>query len=122
MDAFAKIPHKLNRDGFGQLDRSNPALSPSNVKIDGRDTKDILQFFYQYARQINYYERDSEQRKGDWVPFFRNSIPFQYAVIASYDLAALDERFEKIEQAIRSRLSFESLHLLFDLLFDQFGR
>lgn len=118
MDAFAKIPHKLSRDGYGQLDRTNPTLSPSEVKIDGRETKELLQFLHQYARQINYYETHSNQRAGDWIPFFRNSIPFQYAVIASYDLDALDDRFEKVSAAVKSRLTFESLNLVFDLLFD----
>ena len=118
MEKFSDIPHALKRDGYGQLDRNSEALSPANIKVDGRETKDILQFLYQYARQINYFEPTSDQRAGDWVPFFRKSIPFQYAVIASYDINALDNRFEKIEKDIKSRLTLESLNLLFDLIFD----
>lgn len=110
--------HPLSRDGMSRLDSENPALSPHSVQLDGRDLSSILQYLYEFARQINHYEQNSRQRAGDWTPFFRESVPFQYALIGSFDLQRPEQRLADIESAIDSSLDNGSLHLLFDLIFD----
>jgi len=110
--------HPLSRDGMSRLDRQNPALSPHSAQLDGRDLGSILQYLYQFARQVNHYEQNSRQQAGDWTPFFRESVPFQYALIGSYNLERPEQRLADIEKAIDSSLDYASIHLLFDLIFD----
>ena len=117
-DGFAPIKHPLSRDGLSQEDRINERLDTDSAPIDGRTLSELLQYLYEYARQVNYYKEDDEFRSGDWVPFFRNSTPFQYALIGGFGLENLEERFNKIERSIEQRRSFTSLNLLFDLIFE----
>lgn len=93
-------------------------LSPDAVKVDGREVEDFLDFLFQFARQINFYKKDPEERSGDWTNFFLRSIPVQIALISKFDVEAVDGRLLDISDAIDDSLAFESLDLLLDLGFD----
>ncbi len=59
----------LATDGVNQSQRSQAALDPANVKIDGRSATDLLQFLDALAVQIRYYDRNNLPQ-GDWRAFF----------------------------------------------------
>ncbi|MCB0628414.1 MAG: hypothetical protein R2824_18850 [Saprospiraceae bacterium] len=112
---FSETDHELVRDGTSQSERSVAALSPDYVKVDERRTEELLNFIYQYARQINYYQGNPEQRVGDWTPFFGRSVPFQIALIAKYDSAEIMAQFQALKQLAGTTLVYSDLSALFDL-------
>lgn len=115
---FSENKNKLKRGGLSRPERVNDALSPEQINIDDRGLGDLLRFFYAYARQVNYYQDSDTFQKGDWLPFFQKSVPFQYANIAGYDLEDLDTQYQELAESIASRLTFASLNPLFDFLFE----
>ncbi len=114
---FSQTNHELVRDGASQMERSVAALSPDYVKVDERNTEELLNFIYQYARQINYYQGNPDQRKGDWTAFFDNSVPFQIALIAKYEDEEILSQFEALKKLTETTLKFSDLTALFDLVY-----
>ncbi len=123
---FRQIDHPLRRGGLSRPERDNPALDVSTAPVDGRGLGDLLRFWYDYARQVNFYEAEANDLPptitGDWLDFFRRSIPFQYATIGAFDLEALDARFQVIRSSIETRRSFAALNPLLDLLLEMAGQ
>ncbi len=112
----------LKRGGLSRPDREHAALHPDQAPVDDRNLGHLLHFWQEYARQINYFSTDPVNEEGDWQPFFRRSVPFQYAAIAAHDLNAIEVRFTALKDSIGSRLTYESLNGLFDLLFEMTDR
>ncbi len=70
MSASAHIlQYLLSADGLNQSGRSQPALDPSALPVDGRNLGDLASFVHKLAAQVRYYD---EQRnpQGDWQAFF----------------------------------------------------
>ena len=63
-----------NDPGISQRQRVMEELLSGQAKIDPRKMADLLDYFYQLSRQINYY--DNTLGVSDWQPFFEKSIPF----------------------------------------------
>ncbi|MGB8192009.1 MAG: hypothetical protein WCF67_08825, partial [Chitinophagaceae bacterium] len=59
----------LATDGVNQAQRSQPALDPSNVKLDGRTLSELVRYVNELAAQIRYYGK-TNFAQGDWQPFF----------------------------------------------------
>ncbi|NJB86799.1 hypothetical protein GGR26_002576 [Lewinella marina] len=122
---FRQIDHPLRRGGLSRPERDNPALPAETAPVDGRGMGDLLRFWYDYARQINFYEARAGEAMptvtGDWLDFFRRSIPFQYANIGAYDLDGLEARFVAIRDSIERRRTLAALNPLFDLLLEMAG-
>ncbi|MEO0724979.1 MAG: hypothetical protein AAFZ63_10585 [Bacteroidota bacterium] len=114
---FSDIKHELVRDGVSQSERQLAALSPDSIQVDERNTEALLNFIYEYARQVNYYQGSSDQSADDWTAFFDKSIPFQIAQIAQYDAAQLLSQFEALKSLITSTGNFSDLENLFDLIY-----
>lgn len=66
-----------NDPGTSQSQRVMDELLSGAAKIDGRTLADLLDYFVQLSRHINYY--DSQLNVSDWQLFFKNSIPFTLA-------------------------------------------
>ncbi|MEO0734163.1 MAG: hypothetical protein AAFZ52_15110, partial [Bacteroidota bacterium] len=119
------IAHPLRRGGLSRPERDLAALDTATAPLDGRSLGDLLRFWYDFARQVNYHTPGLQPRttrvSGDWLDFFRRSHPFQYAKIAAYDLEALDARFREIDAGISARRTLESLNPLLDLLLEISG-
>lgn len=70
MSASAHIlQYLLSADGLNQPGRSQPALDPAALPVDGRSLADLAAFVHKLAAQVRYYD---EQRhpQGDWQAFF----------------------------------------------------
>ena len=94
--------HPLVRDGNSQSERKPDALATNYVQLDERKLEDILEFVYQYAKQINYY--DKELIKSDWVDFFAGSIPFQLAFISKFDLQSVRDHYDQLTNGFNEGL------------------
>ena len=60
----------LVRDGASQSDRFPPALAPESVEIDGRSEKDLIDYAYQFASLLNFYDLNNLV-DGDWQVFLQ---------------------------------------------------
>ena len=68
-----------NDPGTSQSERVMDDLLSGAAKIDARTLADLLDFFVQMSRHINFY--DKQLIISDWQPFFQKSIPFTLASI-----------------------------------------
>ncbi|NER12060.1 hypothetical protein GWK08_01280 [Leptobacterium flavescens] len=110
------ISHPLkNRKGTSQKTRIISALSPDSAPIDGKTLADRLFLISSYARQINFYEYRKNDRDGEyqelshWLPFFRNSLPFQLAELSKTSADALEEQFLLLISELNANPSKQSL-------------
>jgi hypothetical protein len=71
-----------NDPGTSQRQRVNSLLLSESVKIDGRELADLLDYFVQLSRHINYY--DTQMNIADWQPFFQRSTPFVLSSLVRY--------------------------------------
>lgn len=92
MDKTFLLNNILKSDGTNQSQRILPALVPDSIKIDERGIKDILDFTYQLARQINFFNLDNVS-DGDW------QLAFNYFTRPGVD---------NTEEGIRSLLANKS--------------
>jgi len=69
MDKTFLLNNVLKSDGTNQSQRILPALVPDSIKIDERGIKNILDFTYQLAEQINFFNLDNVP-DGNWQDFF----------------------------------------------------
>lgn len=88
-----------NDPGVSQHQRAMDDSGSGSAKIDGRSLADLLDYFVQLSRNINYY--DADLNVTDWQPFFQQSLPFTLASILKYN-----------KNKITDQLDF--YHVLFD--------
>ncbi|HVU99491.1 MAG TPA: hypothetical protein VHE34_29925 [Puia sp.] len=101
----------LHDPGVSQADRALATLLPENLRIDGRKTADLLNYFTELARQINFYNTDSSIL--DWSLFFENSLPFLLSRIAVHPLKVQEQKLATYEHLLHRNASASSLQLLF---------
>lgn len=106
-----------NEPGTSQRQRVLDNLLSGSAKIDGRSMADLLDYFVQLSRHINYYNSDLSIT--DWQPFFQKSIPFSLAAIIKYDNRAVAAKVDGYTAAFNKRPSRAGLQLLFQYFFQQ---
>ena len=62
--------NSLVRDGTSQSARFPAKLDPNSVKIDGRSETDLIEYAYEFASLLNYYNLDN-QVDGNWQVFLQ---------------------------------------------------
>ncbi len=68
----------LEREGIGQMQRFLDALNPESVTLNDFTLTDWMQFAYNFARHVNYFETtDSETPASDWTDFFKSKSELQ---------------------------------------------
>lgn len=72
-----------NDPGTSQRDRIDPDLLSGKASIDNRSLADLLDFFVQLSRHVQYY--DENLTISDWQAFFASSLPFTLAAIAKHN-------------------------------------
>lgn len=103
--------HPFQHDpGVSQRQRIMDDLLDGSVKIDGRTMADLLNYFVELSRHINYYDRNLAI--GDWQPFFQKSLPFSVAAMAGYDRGEAKTRFEMYSKLFDTKPSPQGLQLL----------
>jgi hypothetical protein len=81
------IQYLLAMDGVNQSQRSQPALDPANVKLDGRTMSELVRFVYELAAQVKYYDKNNNPQ-GNWKPFFDHLLNGA-AVMSDTDLQTM---------------------------------
>lgn len=114
----ATLIHPFQNDpGISQRQRIMDDLLAGSAKIDGRTMADLLDYFVQLSRHVNYY--DSNLNISDWQPFFQKSIPFSLAAIIKYDRLTLSEKLAVYNKLFDRKPSRSGLQLLVHYMFWQ---
>ncbi len=80
-----------NDPGVSQSDRVIEDLLSGAAKIDGRTLADLLDYFTQMSRHINFY--DTQLNVSDWQLFFQKSIPFILTSVVKTPFEAIEQNF-----------------------------
>ncbi|MGZ8543789.1 MAG: hypothetical protein ACXWV0_00770, partial [Flavisolibacter sp.] len=87
-----KLIHPFKNDpGTSQRNRIDPELLSGKASIDNRSLADLLDFFVQLSRHVQYY--DENLKISDWQEFFSSSLPFNLAAISKYNRKQAEARF-----------------------------
>lgn len=112
------LVHPFQNDpGTSQRQRVMADLLSGPAKIDGRNMADLLDYFVQLSRHINYYNTDLSI--SDWQPFFQKSIPFSLAAIIKYNRTVVTAKTDAYAMLFDKRPSKAGLQLLFHYFFQQ---
>jgi hypothetical protein len=79
-------------------------------KIDARTLADLLDYFVQLSKQINYYDATLATR--DWQPFFRDSLPFMITAMLKFNQGAVGNKINKYRKKFNRRPSKTALQTL----------
>ncbi len=87
-----KLIHPFKNDpGTSQRNRIDLELLSSKTSIDDRTLADLLDYFVQLSRHVQYY--DEHLKISDWQQFFSSSLPFTLAAISKYNRKQADAKF-----------------------------
>ncbi|MBP1650008.1 MAG: hypothetical protein H6Q26_165 [Bacteroidetes bacterium] len=107
--------HPFQHDpGTSQHQRVLDDLLSSTTQIDGRQLSDLLDYFVQLSRHVNYYDAQGDVliNAGDWQAFFRNSTPFTLSAINKYNLPGKKEKLDGYYYLFGKKPSARGLQLL----------
>jgi hypothetical protein len=107
-----------NDPGTSQNERVMDDLLDGAAKIDARTLADLLDFFMQMSRHINFY--DTQLRVSDWQPFFQKSIPFTLASIIKNPTAETEQNFNYYNSLFDKKPSSTGLQLLTYFIYYRF--
>lgn len=103
--------HPFQSDpGTSQHQRVIEDLLSGPAKIDARALADLLDFFVQLSRHVNYYNK--ELQTTDWQPFFRKSLPFIITAIVKFDRSATEKKLAAYKKRFERKPSPAGLQLL----------
>lgn len=112
------LKHPFQNDpGVSQNQRVMRDLLQGAANIDGRTMADLLDYFVQLSRLINYY--DTKLNISDWQPFFQKSAPFILASIIRYNRTATENKLAAYKKAFQKKPSKAGLQLLLHFVNDQ---
>jgi hypothetical protein len=106
--------------GVSQRNRIDPELLSGKTSIDGRSLADLLDFFVQLSRHVQYY--DENLNISDWQSFFASSLPFNLAAIAKYNGQQAEEKFMSYRKRFLKKPSKAGLYLLLRALYVLFKK
>ncbi len=109
-----------NDPGTSQRQRVMEDLLDGAARIDARTLADLLDYFMQMSRHINYY--DLEMNINDWQPFFRKSLPFTLAGIIKFPLQNAEDSFSLYNSLFEKQPSAAGLQLNIFFLYHRFIR
>ncbi len=111
-----KLIHPFKNDpGTSQRNRIDPELLSGKTTIDGRSLADLLDFFVQLSRHVQYY--DENMKVSDWQEFFSSSLPFTLSAIAKYNTRQADAGFLSRRKKFLKKPSKTGLYLVLRSVF-----
>jgi hypothetical protein len=99
-----------NDPGTSQAQRVMDDLLSGAEKIDARTLADLLDYFVQLSKQINYYDENLGTR--DWLPFFKDSLPFMITAMLKFDQETVGNKISKYRKKFNYRPSKAALQTL----------
>jgi hypothetical protein len=118
MDCDCLIHPFQNDPGTSQNQRVMDDLLSGAAKIDARTMADLLNYFVQMSRHINFY--DLGLNVNDWQPFFKKSIPFVLTSIIKFPLENTENNLTLYKSIFESKPSASGLQLVSFSLFHRF--
>ncbi|WP_162054729.1 baseplate J/gp47 family protein [Pontibacter pamirensis] len=116
MDDCKNLIHPFQTDpGVSQRQRIMDELLSGPAIIDGRTLADLLDYFVQLSRHVNYY--DADLSVSDWQPFFQKSLPFSLAAMSKYKQVAVTEKLSIYQDLFRKHAAPSGLQLLTHYVF-----
>lgn len=117
MSDCQNLVHPFQTDpGVNQPQRVIDDLLSGAAKIDGRTMADLLNYFVELSRHVNYY--DTGLRVSDWQPFFKKSIPFTLAGIINYNKNKSRKKFDAYNKLFDKKPTRQRLQLILQYVFD----
>ena len=98
-----------NDPGTSQSQRIMDDLLGDAAKIDARTLADLLDYFMQLSRHINFY--DTQLSVSDWQPFFQKSIPFMLASVIKNPSPEINQNFALYNSLFEKKPSSTGLQL-----------
>lgn len=106
-----------NEPGTSQSQRVMEDLLSGTARIDGRSMADLLDYFVQLSRHINYYDKNLGIK--DWQPFFHKSLPFIIANIIRYDRGQAEQKIAVYRKNFDRKPTAAGLQLLIQYCFNR---
>ncbi|MFT3947204.1 MAG: hypothetical protein QM763_09550 [Agriterribacter sp.] len=104
------LTHPFQNDpGISQHERVVEDLLSGAAKIDARSLADLLDYFVQLSRHINYY--DPNLNISDWQSFFKHSNPFILASVINYKIQETDSDYNFYNSLFEKKPSASGLQL-----------
>lgn len=111
MDDCQNLVHPFQTDpGVNQFQRKIDDLLSGSASIDGRTMADLLTFFVELSRHVNYYDEDLQ--KSDWQPFFKKSMPFSIAGMINFNKNKERKKFESYQSIFNKKPTRQRLQLI----------
>ena len=98
-----------NDPGTSQSQRVMDELLSGAAKIDARTLADLLDYFVQLSRHINFY--DTNLNVSDWQPFFKKSVPFVLASVIKNQSADIENNLTYYNSLFSKKPSSPGLQL-----------
>lgn len=111
-----ELIHPFKNDpGVSQRNRIDPELLSGKTSIDNRSLADLLNYFVQLSRHVQYY--DAHLKVSDWQEFFLSSLPFTLAAITKYNKKQTENKFLAYRRRFLKKPSKAGLYLELRSLF-----
>ena len=111
-----KLIHPFQTDpGTSQQNRIDEELLNSKAKIDNRSLADLLDFFVQLSRHVQYY--DEKLKLSDWQAFFSKSLPFTLASVVRYNRPVAENTLAKYKKRFLKKPGRAGLYLLLRFIY-----
>lgn len=103
-------------DGLSRDERLIKEILPEFIKIEDRDTVDLLKFMSDLSRHLVYYN-DGNKPDGDWEEFFKTDYNLLNNLLAKFDLQVYLKYFTqleiKLERAVNDQAVMSALKKIF---------
>lgn len=117
MSDCQNLVHPFQTDpGVNQAQRKIDDLLSGSASIDGRTMADLLTFFVELSKHVNYY--DENLQKSDWQPFFKKSLPFTIAGMINFNKNKERKKFESYQSLFNKKPTRQRLQLIRMFVFD----
>jgi hypothetical protein len=116
MDCKELIHPFQNDPGVSQRQRTMEDLLSGTALVDGRSVADLLDYFVQLSKNINYYDKDLTV--SDWQPFFSQSLPFALTTIIKLDRNKLSAKIDQYSKLLNKKPSKAAIQLLLQCIYN----
>jgi hypothetical protein len=116
MDCKELIHPFQNDPGVSQRQRTMEDLLSGTALVDGRSVADLLDYFVQLSKNINYYDKDLIV--SDWQPFFSQSLPFALTTIIKLDRNKLSAKIDQYSKLLNKKPSKAAIQLLLQCIYN----
>lgn len=117
MSDCQNLVHPFQTDpGVIQRQRVIDDLLSGSATIDGRTMADLLTFFVELSKHVNYY--DEQLQVSDWQPFFQKSMPFAIAGIINFNRNKTRKKFENYQSLFNKKPTRQRLQLIRMFVYD----